>query len=40
MQSLREDLKMAEALRESAARFQNMADTSPAMLWVTEPDGR
>src|SRR5262245_41598512 len=27
-------------LRESEARFQHMADTAPAMLWVTEPDGR
>src|SRR5215510_14519267 len=26
-------------LRESEARFQHMADTAPAMLWVTEPDG-
>jgi hypothetical protein len=39
-QSLREDLKMAEALCEGVARFQNIADTAPAMLWVTEPDGR
>jgi PAS domain S-box-containing protein len=29
-----------EKLRESEARFQHMADTAPAMLWVTEPDGR
>ena len=27
------------ALRESEARFRNFADTAPAMLWVTEPDG-
>src|SRR5215510_4642549 len=27
-------------LRESEARFQQMADTAPAMLWVTEPDAR
>src|SRR6266511_2336666 len=29
-----------ETLRESEARFQHMADTAPAMFWVTEPDGR
>jgi PAS domain S-box-containing protein len=29
-----------ETLRESEARFQHMADTAPAMLWVTKPDGR
>jgi PAS domain S-box-containing protein len=28
------------ALRESEARFRNMADAAPVMLWVTEPDGR
>jgi PAS domain S-box-containing protein len=26
--------------RESAPRFRTFADTAPAMLWVTEPDGR
>jgi len=31
--------EMERALRESEARFRNMADTAPAMLWVTEPDG-
>ncbi|MBS0184126.1 MAG: PAS domain S-box protein [Nitrospira sp.] len=29
----------AEELRKSEARFRNLADTAPAMLWVTEPDG-
>jgi PAS domain S-box-containing protein len=29
-----------ETLRENEARFKHMADTAPAMLWVTEPDGR
>lgn len=28
------------ALRESEARFRNMADHSPLMMWVTAPDGR
>ena len=32
--------KVAEtALRESEARFRNMADHAPVMMWVTEPDG-
>ena len=26
-------------LRESEARFRNMADHAPVMMWVTEPDG-
>lgn len=33
-------LKRSEqALRESEERFRNMADNSPVMIWVTEPDG-
>ena len=28
-----------EALRESEARFRNMADHAPVMMWVTDPDG-
>lgn len=28
------------ALRESEARFRNVADHAPMMMWVTEPDGR
>jgi len=28
-----------QALRESEERFRNMADNSPVMVWVTEPDG-
>ncbi|HSI32746.1 MAG TPA: PAS domain-containing protein, partial [Tepidisphaeraceae bacterium] len=28
-----------DALRDSERRFREMADTAPAMLWVTEPDG-
>ncbi|HTN89313.1 MAG TPA: PAS domain S-box protein, partial [Sorangium sp.] len=32
--------KLAElALRESEARFRNMADHAPVMIWVTGPDG-
>ncbi|MDQ3144694.1 MAG: PAS domain S-box protein, partial [Pseudomonadota bacterium] len=27
------------AVRESEARFRNMADHAPVMMWVTEPDG-
>ncbi len=29
-----------DALRESEQRFKNMADTAPALLWLTEADGR
>jgi PAS domain S-box-containing protein len=32
-------LQAAAALRESEARFQNMADTAPVMIWVVGPDG-
>lgn len=28
-----------DELRESEARFRNMADQAPVMIWVTEPDG-
>ena len=27
------------AIPESEARFRNMADNAPVMMWVTEPDG-
>jgi len=34
------DLKMAEAaLAESEARFRNMADSAPVMIWTTDPSG-
>jgi PAS domain-containing protein len=29
-----------EALRESEARFRNMADQAPVMMWVTDADAR
>ena len=29
-----------EALRQSEARFRGFADTAPALLWVTDPDGQ
>ncbi len=32
--------RAAQALAESEARFRNMADHAPVMLWVTGPDGR
>ena len=31
--------RLVEALRESEARFRNMADFAPVMLWVTGADG-
>lgn len=35
-----DDRKRAEdAVRESEARFRNLADNAPVMVWVTEPDG-
>jgi len=34
-----EQQAMQEALRESEARFRAMADSAPAMLWITETDG-
>src|SRR4051794_26556843 len=41
-QQLREELseriRAEQALRESEARFRNMADTAPAMIWTARPD--
>ncbi|HLA64459.1 MAG TPA: PAS domain S-box protein, partial [Rhodothermales bacterium] len=34
-----EQKRAAEALRASEERFRQMANTAPAMLWVTDPDG-
>jgi PAS domain S-box-containing protein len=31
--------QVEDALRESEARFRNMADHAPVMLWMTDPDG-
>ncbi|MBS0184134.1 MAG: PAS domain S-box protein [Nitrospira sp.] len=31
--------RVTEERREREARFRNLADTAPVMLWVTEPDG-
>ena len=36
---LRERKRAERALQESEARFHSMAEASPMMLWVTEPDG-
>ncbi|MBA1155379.1 PAS domain-containing sensor histidine kinase [Microvirga mediterraneensis] len=35
-----ERVQAEESLRESEARFRNLADNAPVMVWVTEPDGR
>ena len=41
-QQLREELaeriRAEQALRESEARFRNMANTAPAMIWTSSPD--
>ena len=29
-----------QALRESEARFRNLADNAPVMIWITDPDGQ
>ena len=35
-----EERKAAAALRESEARFRHMADSAPAMIWMTDADGQ
>jgi PAS domain S-box-containing protein len=32
--------EVQEALRESEARFRHMADSAPALIWMTDADGR
>ncbi|WP_262271377.1 PAS domain S-box protein [Microvirga yunnanensis] len=34
-----ERVQAEESVRESEARFRNLADNAPVMVWVTEPDG-
>ena len=34
-----ERYRAAEQLRESEARFRNLADSAPALLWISEPAG-
>ena len=38
-QNITEQKQALEALRESEARFRNMADNAPVIIWITEPDG-
>ena len=38
-QDITERRRAEEKIRESEARFRNMADHAPVMIWVTEPDG-
>src|SRR4051812_14521135 len=36
--SLRQRKRAEKALRESEDRFRNMADTAPALIWISGPD--
>lgn len=38
-QALEERERVDAALRESEARFRHMADSVPALIWMTDPDG-
>ncbi len=37
---LLERLRAAEALRETESRFRNLADSAPALIWMSDADGR
>jgi PAS domain S-box-containing protein len=39
-QDVTERRRTEEALRESEARFRNMADSAPALIWMTDAEGR
>jgi len=39
VQDISEAKRNEAALRESEARFRNVADHAPVMIWVTDPDG-
>jgi PAS domain S-box-containing protein len=39
VQDITERLEVQRELMESEARFRNLADHAPVMIWVTEPDG-
>ena len=36
---IEEQRRTEQSLRESEARFRNMADTAPVMIWISGPDG-
>ncbi|GAA0869003.1 hypothetical protein GCM10009116_08390 [Brevundimonas basaltis] len=40
VRAIAEERRKSAALQESEARFRNMADHAPVMMWVTEADGR
>ena len=39
VRDISEARRAQQALAESEARFRNMADSAPVMMWVTDPDG-